>query len=288
MEVVGEQHALGKHSGKCTTAWLFQCIITYFGELKNCFCHSDLSKTKRDFIDSDIRLSTDASGRPYSGSTTAEWRGSSMGDLGHRAAALDILRKMQTIRSSNILSATLSLFLSAFDAVFSRLSSVLRSRRPPPPPPPLSRREVMDATNAVETLSLLLVKSLREDTTGQTYHFYPCALCSLLSMSVAINTFLEAALNSQGHFKPGRLKLCKTSLLAVSSEFPCGEMQMLQLAVEEAVLRVVKTKAHILQKMTMAMRMTSTRASASVMGPRQDADTLPKALAAELQRISSM
>lgn len=192
----------------------------------------------------------------------------------HAGRAVDALRTMRRLRES-------SAGASAAAAVLGSLSSLLvpgaggaaratRKRWGRVAPVPLSRVEVLDAVNAAEALSLLLMKSLKEDTTGQTYIFFPSALSSLLNMSIAIGTYLDAS-RADGSFKASSsLKLSRASKW--SPDFDCGEIQLLQLAAQEAVVRVSRSGVQVVQAMC------SSSNSAMVLSPT---------LSDELIRITS-
>jgi hypothetical protein len=186
--------------------------------------------------------------------------GAARGEGGGGDRALHMMvRTLRATRDSSAVSAAAAMLLSPFF-----------SSPPGAAPAPLCRREVMDAVNAVETLSALLVKSLKEDNTGHTYSFFPCALCSMLNMSMAINIYFEAVINTTSS-QTSRLRLCKQSRW--DADFASGEIHLLLLAVEESVVRVIRSNAEVIE------------ATNSSFDPPS---SLPRMLALELQRVSSI
>eukprot|EP00603_Paraphysomonas_imperforata_P008394 CAMPEP_0114445222 /NCGR_PEP_ID=MMETSP0103-20121206/18507_1 /TAXON_ID=37642 ORGANISM="Paraphysomonas imperforata, Strain PA2" /NCGR_SAMPLE_ID=MMETSP0103 /ASSEMBLY_ACC=CAM_ASM_000201 /LENGTH=598 /DNA_ID=CAMNT_0001616817 /DNA_START=228 /DNA_END=2025 /DNA_ORIENTATION=- len=176
----------------------------------------------------------------------------------HATRAMSVVRRLGVMKKRSALISVVSSCLRVLSSV--TCLGVSRS------PPPLSRREVLDVVNAVDALSTLLVKSLNEDSTGQTCNYFPSSLCAFLNMSTAISTYLDVVNGSSGA-NASCLKLSRKSKW--SPEFECGELQLLLLAVEESVVRVLRTNASVLSTM------------------RSSSSALPIALQAELQRLSS-
>jgi hypothetical protein len=150
------------------------------------------------------------------------------------------------------------------------LGGVWGEKRRPSAVAALSRREVADAVNAVDALSSLLTKSLKEDGTGQCHHFISCGLCSLLHLSAAISAHLRTLAGLSASASQRR-KLDRSTRWR--SDFSCGEIQLLLLAVEESVVRIIRINSDAVKTM-----------SSSVSSQLLD----DGALATELQRIATM
>ena len=100
----------------------------------------------------------------------------------------------------------------------------------------------------------------------------------MLNISAATASYLEAVLklNSQSSkatpLRLSRRKSWKSPPLWEGTG-AAGDMHMLLLAVEESVVRVLRTKVNVIHTMTTMSN--------------RDSNSLPRSLAAELQRISS-
>lgn len=210
-------------------------------------------------IGMDILTDATISGQDSSRGATAGERMSG----NHCIRAQTTVRRLQAMRSKSVGASALATVLS----VVSAISNPGFSTRHPSPPSPLSRREILDLVNAVDALSTLLVKSLKEDSTGQTYSFFPSSLCVLLNMSTAIGSYLETV---NGASKSGAHSLKLSRKAKWIPGFKCGEIQLLLLSVEESIVRVIRTNAHVLKTMG------STSAA------------MPSTLQAEMVRLSAM
>ena len=110
----------------------------------------------------------------------------------------------------------------------------------------LSPREVVDVVNAADALSLFLVKSLSEDVTGQTFNFFPCALTSLMRMSIALDNYSHAKSNLVYSSKIAKNLLNQgTKCMAAASFDVSDEVGMLKIAVEESAIRILRSNADL-------------------------------------------
>lgn len=173
--------------------------------------------------------------------------------------ALKILLQRRSTRNKFFLPIILSSVVNAISFLFPSHCHPFFSG-------PLSRREAVDSINSIDTLSILALKSLREDSSGLITKFIPCIMRSILTMGVAIKGYLDLT-SSINVSKASTLKLSRKPS---SNEFESGEMQLLQLTLEEAVVRISKSYSRVVE----------------VLETNSNAPVLPTVLLRELKRIT--